>query len=64
MFQLHLVHYNADKYSSFEDAVDKSDGLAVLGVLLKVSVVLLFIHSSIDSCVRSFVRSFICGGEM
>ncbi|XP_066026464.1 carbonic anhydrase 2 isoform X1 [Pocillopora verrucosa] len=31
--QLHLVFYNK-KYNSFKDAVDKPDGLAVLGVLL------------------------------
>ncbi|CAH3145197.1 unnamed protein product, partial [Pocillopora meandrina] len=33
--QLHLVFYNK-KYNSFKDAVDKPDGLAVLGVLLTV----------------------------
>ena len=35
LFQLHLVFYNK-KYNSFKDAVDKPDGLAVLGVLLTV----------------------------
>ena len=34
--ELHLVHFNT-KYGSFGDAVDKPDGLAVLGILLKVS---------------------------
>lgn len=34
--ELHLVHYNADKYASFGDAVAQSDGLAVLGIFLKV----------------------------
>ena len=33
--ELHLVHFNT-KYGTFADAVDKPDGLAVLGVLLKV----------------------------
>jgi len=33
--EMHLVHYN-QKYGSFEDAVDKPDGLLVLGVLYKV----------------------------
>ena len=33
--ELHLVHFNT-KYGSFGDAVDKPDGLAVLGILLKV----------------------------
>ncbi|XP_012941697.1 carbonic anhydrase 1 [Aplysia californica] len=34
--ELHLVHYNADKYASFGEAVTESDGLAVLGVFIKV----------------------------
>jgi len=33
--ELHLVHYNT-KYGSFSEAVDKPDGLAVLGIFLKV----------------------------
>ncbi|XP_005986136.1 carbonic anhydrase 6 [Latimeria chalumnae] len=28
--ELHIVHYNSDKYSKFDDAKDKPDGLAVL----------------------------------
>uniref|UniRef100_A0A0B7B2C3 Carbonic anhydrase n=1 Tax=Arion vulgaris TaxID=1028688 RepID=A0A0B7B2C3_9EUPU len=34
--ELHLVHYNADKYKTFADAVTQSDGLAVIGVFIKV----------------------------
>jgi len=34
--EIHLVHYNCDKYSSFEDALDHEDGLAVLGILVQV----------------------------
>ncbi|XP_043978335.1 carbonic anhydrase 6 [Gambusia affinis] len=30
MAELHVVHYNSDKYKSFSEAKDKSDGLAVL----------------------------------
>ncbi|KAJ3586725.1 hypothetical protein NHX12_013119 [Muraenolepis orangiensis] len=30
MAELHVVHYNSDKYRSFAEAVDKPDGLAVL----------------------------------
>lgn len=30
MAELHVVHYNSDKYKSFTEARDKSDGLAVL----------------------------------
>lgn len=33
--ELHLVHWNASKYSSFSEAVDKPDGLAVLGFFIK-----------------------------
>lgn len=35
-FQLHLVHWNADKYSLFEEAVMEDNGLAVIGIFLKV----------------------------
>lgn len=35
---MHVVHYNLDKYPNISMAVDKSDGLAVLGVLIEVSL--------------------------
>ncbi|XP_078253379.1 carbonic anhydrase 2-like [Rhinoraja longicauda] len=35
--ELHLVHWNAEKYGSFEVAAQAPDGLAVIGVFLKVS---------------------------
>ncbi|XP_029447452.1 carbonic anhydrase 13-like isoform X4 [Rhinatrema bivittatum] len=34
--QLHVVHWNAGKYPSFVDAAQQPDGLAVVGVLVKV----------------------------
>uniref|UniRef100_UPI0037E96ABD carbonic anhydrase 12 n=1 Tax=Semicossyphus pulcher TaxID=241346 RepID=UPI0037E96ABD len=34
--ELHVVHFNSDKYPNMSMAVDKSDGLAVLGVLIEV----------------------------
>ncbi|XP_034240013.1 carbonic anhydrase 13 [Thrips palmi] len=34
--ELHLVHWNCDKYNSFGEAASQPDGLAVLGVFLKV----------------------------
>ncbi|XP_036963334.1 carbonic anhydrase 12 isoform X1 [Acanthopagrus latus] len=34
--EMHVVHYNSDKYPNMSTAVDKSDGLAVLGVLIEV----------------------------
>lgn len=37
-FQLHVVHWNAEKYSSFVEAARQSDGLAVMAVFLKVRI--------------------------
>ncbi|XP_055890705.1 carbonic anhydrase-like isoform X2 [Biomphalaria glabrata] len=37
--ELHLVHYNAEKYKSFTEAVTQPDGLAVIGVFLKVGTI-------------------------
>lgn len=34
--ELHLVHWNCDKYDSFGEAAAQPDGLAVLGVFLQV----------------------------
>ncbi|XP_061077225.1 carbonic anhydrase 12 [Conger conger] len=34
--ELHVVHFNSDRYPNVSAAVDKSDGLAVLGVLIEV----------------------------
>lgn len=34
--ELHIVHWNAQRYPSFDEAVKHTDGLAVLGVLLKI----------------------------
>lgn len=36
VFQLHLVHWNAVVYPTFEEAVMEGNGLAVIGVFLKV----------------------------
>uniref|UniRef100_A0A3B4YPL9 Carbonic anhydrase n=1 Tax=Seriola lalandi dorsalis TaxID=1841481 RepID=A0A3B4YPL9_SERLL len=33
--EMHVVHFNSDKYPNMSMAVDKSDGLAVLGVLIE-----------------------------
>uniref|UniRef100_A0A8C3N1A5 Carbonic anhydrase n=1 Tax=Geospiza parvula TaxID=87175 RepID=A0A8C3N1A5_GEOPR len=33
--ELHVVHWNAEKYSSFVEAASQSDGLAVMAVFLK-----------------------------
>ncbi|XP_040927143.1 carbonic anhydrase 12 isoform X2 [Betta splendens] len=34
--EMHVVHFNSDRYPNVSTAVDKSDGLAVLGVLIEV----------------------------
>ncbi|KAM9308407.1 carbonic anhydrase 13-like [Gastrophryne carolinensis] len=34
--ELHIVHWNSQKYPSFEEAVKHADGVAVIGVLLKI----------------------------
>ncbi|XP_038124722.1 carbonic anhydrase 12 isoform X1 [Cyprinodon tularosa] len=34
--EMHVVHYNSDKYPNISMAVDKSDGLAVLGVFVEI----------------------------
>ncbi|XP_062819168.1 carbonic anhydrase 12 [Anolis carolinensis] len=34
--ELHIVHYNSDRYPDLQAAMDKSDGLAVLAVLLEI----------------------------
>jgi hypothetical protein len=36
---LHIVHWNSTKYKSFKEAAGHPDGLAVLGVFLKVNIV-------------------------
>uniref|UniRef100_A0A3Q2YYR6 Carbonic anhydrase 12-like n=1 Tax=Hippocampus comes TaxID=109280 RepID=A0A3Q2YYR6_HIPCM len=37
LLQLHIVHYNSEKYPNVSMAFDKSDGLAVLGVFIEVT---------------------------
>ncbi|NXH12362.1 CAH12 anhydrase, partial [Bucco capensis] len=34
--ELHIVHYNSEKYPDIAAAVDKADGLAVLAILLEI----------------------------
>ncbi|XP_013785725.1 carbonic anhydrase 2-like isoform X1 [Limulus polyphemus] len=34
--EIHLVHWNSEKYESFEKAASEEDGLAVLGIFLQV----------------------------
>lgn len=50
--ELHLVHYNT-KYGTFAKATAFQDGLAVLGILIKVRV-------SSPSCVEKIQVTIIC----
>lgn len=43
--ELHLVHWNQTKYESFAEAARHPDGLAVLGVFIKVSDVFQVKHN-------------------
>lgn len=47
-FQLHLVHWNT-KYASFGEAASQPDGLAVVGVFLQVSSILLLSFATMHS---------------
>ncbi|XP_029665078.1 carbonic anhydrase 2 isoform X2 [Formica exsecta] len=46
--ELHLVHWNTSKYKTFGEAAKASDGLAVLGVFLKVGKT----HEEMDKIAR------------
>ncbi|XP_054856205.1 carbonic anhydrase 5A, mitochondrial isoform X1 [Eublepharis macularius] len=46
--ELHLVHWNSCKYSSFEEAVMEDNGLAVIGVFLKIGA----FHSGLQELVE------------
>ncbi|KZC06721.1 Carbonic anhydrase 5A, mitochondrial [Dufourea novaeangliae] len=46
--KLHLVHWNTSKYNTFAEAAKASDGLAVLGVFLKVGKT----HHEMDKIAR------------
>nr|XP_012219873.1 PREDICTED: carbonic anhydrase 5B, mitochondrial isoform X4 [Linepithema humile] len=46
--ELHLVHWNTSKYKTFAEAAKASDGLAVLGVFLKVGKT----HEEMDKIAR------------
>ncbi|KAE9544967.1 hypothetical protein AGLY_000510 [Aphis glycines] len=54
--ELHLVHWNCDKYNSFSEAIAHPDGLAVLGVFLQVFKI---IHTMCGKWViENFLKSY------
>ena len=48
ILQVHFVHWNCDKYSSYTEASEQSDGLAVLAVFMQVITSLYYEY--IDLC--------------
>ncbi|NXS67222.1 CAH12 anhydrase, partial [Pandion haliaetus] len=50
--ELHIVHYNSEKYPDITAAMDKADGLAVLAVLLEVGCRTIF-FCSFRTCFQS-----------
>ncbi|RZF35046.1 hypothetical protein LSTR_LSTR009638 [Laodelphax striatellus] len=57
--ELHLVHWNCEKYKTFGEAAQHSDGLAVLGVFLEVSDKS---HSEIEKIV-SLIKRIVYRGQ-
>ena len=58
-FQLHIVHWNCDKYSSFAEAADKPDGLCVLGVFLQVTMRVYTVSCSLKLTLAPFLYPYI-----
>ncbi|KYN38303.1 Carbonic anhydrase 2, partial [Trachymyrmex septentrionalis] len=55
--ELHLVHWNTSKYKTFAEAAKASDGLAVLGVFLKVPARLAISHEERED--RNVHRDYV-----
>jgi len=51
--QLHLVHWNSSKYTNCAEAAGYPDGLAVLGILLKVCYMHVFVAVMFFTCYHS-----------
>ncbi|XP_068093685.1 carbonic anhydrase 13-like isoform X2 [Hyperolius riggenbachi] len=58
--ELHIVHWNSEKYGSFEEATKNCDGLAVVAVLLKIGDANPAIQSLIDHLDEIKTRSKEC----
>lgn len=48
--QLHIVHYNSDRYPDLKSAVDKPSGLAVLAILIEVRLASSLVVLDDSSC--------------
>lgn len=69
MSQLHVVHYNSDKYSSFHEAKDKQDGLAVLAFFYEVRLAVtifftMFVFFMILFVYIVYIYFFYCGAVL
>ena len=55
------MHWNCEKYSSFSEAVDKHDGLAVLGVMIQVTRLFLFYRvCAVANISRKYLSMSFC----
>ncbi|XP_029078871.1 carbonic anhydrase 13 isoform X4 [Monodon monoceros] len=69
--ELHVVHWNSDKYPSFVEAAHEPDGLAVLGVFLQIvpplleSVTWIILKQPINISSQQLAtfRTLLCTGE-
>ena len=59
LFQLHIVHWNSDKYSSFGEAADKPDGLCVLGIFVEVCKISCESYRAAHLCLVTRYRDLI-----
>ncbi|XP_063306415.1 carbonic anhydrase 1-like [Pelobates fuscus] len=46
--EMHIVHWNSQKYMSFEEASNHADGLAVIGILLEIGETNTVLQTIID----------------
>ena len=60
--ELHIVHWNSTKYQSFKEAAGHPDGLAVLGVFMKV--IIFFVICTISKVYLSQLEALKLGKQI